>query len=176
MIKQNILDQKIKSFDPKSTIITGYASVFDVIDQENEIISKNAFQFHKNDVKLLWQHDSSKPIGKIQTLEQNEFGLKIEAKIFDTVQLGKEAITLIKEGVLNNLSVGFKMLDYYYNQEGVKIISKAELLEVSVVTFPANKKAHIISIDKIGKHHKKYYPLKSLERVNYLIKLLFDFN
>ncbi|KAF8818807.1 HK97 family phage prohead protease [Rickettsia endosymbiont of Cardiosporidium cionae] len=140
----------IKSSRKNGTRIFGYASVFNVIDQHNDIIFRGAFQdsiAHK--VKLLWQHDHLKPIGTIYELVEDDFGLKIEANITNQTQTGIEAISLVKQKAVNGLSIGFNVKSRHRDNKGNIIITKADLLEVSIVTFPANQYASINCIKNL---------------------------
>ncbi len=70
-------DFTVKSASKRNTIIEGYASVFDITDSHNDMIVKGAFKSSKSScVKLLWQHDVTKPIGVITILEEDGYGLK----------------------------------------------------------------------------------------------------
>ncbi|MFK7974445.1 MAG: HK97 family phage prohead protease [Rickettsiaceae bacterium] len=138
----------IKSSKADHTIIIGYASVFGVIDDHNDIINQGAFKLAKaHDIRLLWQHDSATPIGIINHLEEDEYGLKIEAEINTKTIAGAEATALIKQGAVCGLSIGYQTkAPMRYNKQGVKIIDELELKEISIVTFPANASALISHI------------------------------
>ncbi|RYE05672.1 MAG: phage major capsid protein [Rickettsiaceae bacterium] len=140
-LNQNFI---IKSIQDKNFVISGYASVFGVADQDNDILIKGAFsETINNKVKLLWQHDKSKPIGIINILIEDDYGLKVEAAINSNILYGREAIELIKQGAINALSVGFNIVASSYNEIGQRLISSVELIEISIVTFPANNLAQI---------------------------------
>lgn len=125
-------------------MIEGYASVYNIVDQSGDIIVKGAFSgADHNKVKLLWQHDQEKPIGIIKSLKEDVYGLKMQAVINSNITTGKEAISLITEGILSGLSVGFYSKSTAYNDDGQRMITEAELMEVSIVTFPANEYAQI---------------------------------
>ena len=113
-VNQNLI---IKSTIGNNVIISGYASVFNVADQHNDIILESAFLPIKNtqNVKFLWQHDFSKPIGIIQSVLEDNYGLKIEAAINSKIEVGKEAIELIRQGAVDGLSVGFNIETSNYN-------------------------------------------------------------
>jgi len=147
--------------------IEGYASVFNVVDSYRDIILKGAFSksIEKNNqnnyIKLLWQHDMTWPVGIINNLYEDEKGLRIKAQINDQIFLGKEIINLIKQGAIKDLSIGFKVIDSYYdNIKEIRFITEIELWEISLVTFPANEQANLI---------KPYNLEKSL---NYTFKLI----
>ncbi|MGI4775419.1 MAG: phage major capsid protein [Janthinobacterium lividum] len=143
---QNKVNQKfvIKSAQEKNFTISGYVSVFGVADQDNDILIKGAFSgVESKNIKFLWQHDRSKPIGVINILTEDNYGLKVEAVINNNITFGKEAIELIKQGAVNSFSIGFNIISSNYNEIGQRIISAAELIEISIVTFPANNFAQI---------------------------------
>lgn len=134
----------IKSTSNNQVIISGYASVYNIADHQNDVIISGAFNnVNYNDVKFLWQHDSSKPIGIVNNLCENEYGLQVTAAINTNVRFGKEAIELIKQGAVNGLSIGFYINSSYYRNNDQRIITDADLVEISIVTFPANTSATI---------------------------------
>jgi HK97 family phage prohead protease len=137
----------IKSSKSDNTVIIGYASVFEVTDNQNDIISKGAFKnSESHNVKLLWQHDVTKPIGVIKYLAEDDYGLKIEAEINNKTLLGAEASALIKQKAVSGLSIGFTIRSSDYNLQGLRVIDEVELMEISIVTFPANNMAGISQI------------------------------
>ena len=140
----------VKSKRKDNTVISGYASVFGVIDTHNDLVEKGAFknaESHK--VKLLWQHDVTKPIGIISLLKEDEYGLLLEAEININTVAGAEAVELIKQKAVAGLSIGFSINSSDYNKEGSRVISDVELREISIVTFPANQHAEIQCIKEI---------------------------
>ena len=88
----------IKNSNKNTSLIQGYASVFNVLDNHNDMISKGAFVSSMGrDVKLLWQHDTTKPIGVITKMFEDDYGLHIEAEINNNTQYGSDAVQLIKQ-------------------------------------------------------------------------------
>lgn len=139
----------IKSATDNSVIISGYASVYNVADLHNDVIIKGAFSSaDRISTRLLWQHDWQKPIGVIKSLTEDNYGLKIEAVINNKIETGKEAIELVRQGAVDGLSIGFNIKLSNYNNLNQRVITKAELVEVSIVTFPANHHAKIAYITK----------------------------
>lgn len=137
----------IKLDNEEAGTFSGYASVFNFVDAHNDMILPGAFT-DLNDatkIKLLWQHEASQPIGQIMEVSQSEYGLFIKGKIFQTLEKGKEAYELVSKGAIDGLSIGFEILDFYYEEE-IRCISKIRLWEISIVTFPANEKATINEI------------------------------
>ncbi|MCC8397789.1 MAG: phage major capsid protein [Rickettsia endosymbiont of Labidopullus appendiculatus] len=143
---QNLI---IKSVTDNSVVISGYASVYNISDQHNDLIAKGAFASADHScIKFLWQHDWQQPIGVIKSLTEDDYGLKVEAIINNKIEKGKEAIELVRQGAVDSLSVGFNIKLAKYNNLNQRIITEAELIEVSIVTFPANYHAKISHITK----------------------------
>jgi HK97 family phage prohead protease len=69
-------------------------------------------------------------------LREEENGLYGELKISKT-RAGDEALELIKDGALDQLSIGFQPLKDTRRKDGVVERLKAHLAEVSLVTFGA---------------------------------------
>jgi len=88
-----------------------------------------------NRVKMLFQHKTDTPIGRATLLEEKPEGLYGEFRISKT-EAGDEALELIRDGVLSNLSVGFQPLKDE-KRNGVINRLRAHLAEVSLVTFGA---------------------------------------
>ena len=121
----------------------------DIIDQKGWIL-KN---YKKNPVVLL-NHDSNQlPIGKGNVYIRND-QLTIDVEFDSEDPRAKEVERKSKKGFMNAVSVGFRPLESksrselptdhkYYGQRGM-YYSKAELLEVSIVTIPANGEATML--------------------------------
>ena len=133
-----------KAFDEGDDLhIAGMAStnntdrVGDII--ESEAWTKGGLDNFLNNPVILFNHDYNQPIGRAVSLGTNDNGLQLKAKIAKSAGHVGE---LIKEGVLGAFSVGFRVKDaeYMTESDGYRI-KDAELLEVSVVTVPANQAA-----------------------------------
>lgn len=134
--------------------VEGYGSVFGVRDNYDDVIAKGAFaetlKGHKEAgtmPAMLWQHNSSEPIGIWTVMSEDDNGLRIQGKLaLDTVR-GKEAHALLKMGALNGLSIGFMSKQWAYDRETeVRTLTEIDLWEVSLVTFPANEKARVTNV------------------------------
>jgi hypothetical protein len=90
-------------------------------------------------------HDSTSAIGLVVSRESTPEGMLFTAKISDTVQ-GNEAMTLMKDGVLDSVSIGITPTSFAYDENGVMEIKAALWTELSVVAVPAFAGAQIIEI------------------------------
>jgi HK97 family phage prohead protease len=94
------------------------------------------------DVKLFYGH--KEPIGKVTRGEETDEGFLVEARISDT-ERGNEVLTLMRDGVLNKMSVGFQAVKDR-KEEGVVVREEVALKEVSIVSFPAYKNADVLAV------------------------------
>lgn len=132
--------------------ISGYGSVFGNADAHGDIVAPGAFaaslQGHKaagTNPMMLWQHDTDEPIGIWEDLEEDGRGLKLSGKLNLDTQRGREALALVKQGAINGLSIGFRVAKggAEIDPAGNRKLTKLDLWEVSLVTFPSNGKARL---------------------------------
>lgn len=130
----------------------GYASVFSNEDLGRDVVVAGAFtkslkRRPAGKVKLLRQHYTDEPIGIWTDLAEDAKGLKGRGKlILDTVK-GRETHALMRAGALDGLSIGYRTLkDRFDRQKGIRFLEEVDLVEISVVTFPANPKAVVSAV------------------------------
>jgi HK97 family phage prohead protease len=146
--------------------LTGYAARFNEPSEPLpfiERIAPGAFKRSlraKNDIKLLWNHDSSSVLGSTRSgtlrLVEDEMGLRVEADLPDT-QAGRDAKVLIQRGDVTGFSFGFTVPPNgdTWNSEGTeRTLKSVRLLEVSTgVAFPAypstNGTAQVRSLEDV---------------------------
>ena len=145
-------------FLAETGVFEGYASVFNVVDQVNDKIAPGAFReslavCHKAGrlPPLLWQHEALEPIGAWREMYEDNHGLYIKGDLFiNDIPLAKEAYKLLKENVVTGLSIGYRAQESHFEQKsGVRVLTKLDLLEVSLVTFPANDQARVIGVKRL---------------------------
>lgn len=134
-----------KSMDADARVISGWAST-PALDREGDTIEPSAFAGSLGSrLKVLFNHQQDLPIGKIVRAEIQEAGLWIEAKLASGTAKADEVWSLISQGILDSFSVGFVPTEWENisktGSTGPRRYTKAELLEVSVVTIPANPHA-----------------------------------
>lgn len=127
---------------------SGYASVFDTVDNHRDVVLRGAFRRTLADrsepVKLLWQHKMEEPIGIITELHEDQYGLYMKGKLLLDVERAREAYSLIKNGAIRGLSIGYRPVRYHYDPEsGVRELLQVDLVEISLVSQPANDAAEI---------------------------------
>ena len=104
------------------------------------VFAKDSIALNKN-VKLLWEHELTKPLGRLVDATITEDGIDAIFKIANTMA-GEDALVEAAEGLRDGFSVGVAVNEWS-NKEGVMEITAAELVEVSLVTEPAIRSARV---------------------------------
>lgn len=155
----------------------GYGAVFGNIDSYDDIIAPGAFAASIAEHKaagsfpaMLWNHDAmAMPIGVWTSFEEDEHGLKMSGVFLDTVA-GRDAYTIAKAGAVTGLSIGYIVTaSEIEKRDGktVRVITEVKLIEVSLVTFPANDLARVDDVKSQNLENEESMKLqrKSLERL-----------
>ena len=145
----------LESADENTGEFSGYASVFGNVDDGGDIVVKGAFaetiveDFAR--IKILALHNGCwLPVGKPIELREDDHGLFIRGKISDT-SMGRDIQTLLKDGVLNELSIGYEAIDYEIDEVAhVRYLKRIKLWEVSIVTWAMNDQATIDDVKSLA--------------------------
>lgn len=127
--------------DEGTTSVEGVAVPFgDIIDTWDgaETFDRECEFQGLDEAKLCYEHGET--IGRITKAESTDDGLHITARISDTAR-GRDAMTLIRDGVLDSFSVGFIPLESQKDRDGITHRRKVRLLETSIVSWPAYQNA-----------------------------------
>lgn len=141
-----------KSEDVEGRIFRGYAATWSP-DSVGDVIIKGAFAKTLSEradrVKILWQH--ADPIGRPVKMVEDDNGLYVEGMISKT-RLGDEALELMRDGVVDQMSIGYSVPEGKsdVDAQGIRNIRELKLFEFSPVTFPANENAFILSVKNIS--------------------------
>lgn len=95
-------------------------------------------------VKMLYQHMRENPIGRAVELSEDAAGL-YGAFTISRTSLGDEALELLRDGVLDSFSIGFRPLEDE-KRGRVTWRTRAALREASLVTFPAYTGAAVAGV------------------------------
>ena len=128
--------------------ITGVAVPWDtpaVVSGGQKVqFSRGAFDVNQKPAKLIEGHDMSQLRGVVSELVDDESGLLFTAKFAKTTA-SDQAIELVKAGAYDSVSVGAVPTKFKYKGDTM-IVSKANLLELSLVAIPAFPDAVITEI------------------------------
>lgn len=132
-----------KDIDSTKSIVTGYFSSFDVVDRAKESVQKGAFKktiletgpeskaFDK--IQHCLNHKLADPVGILQVLKEDDFGLYFESKIGTHA---KHYISKCEEGFIKQHSIGYHVIKSHKAGE-VKYLSEINLVEGSGLTVKA---------------------------------------
>ncbi|MBM3633399.1 MAG: HK97 family phage prohead protease [Alphaproteobacteria bacterium] len=159
----------VKTWDADGTF-SGYASVFGITDSQGEEVASGAFDISLKEwersgkkPKLLWQHDCRQPIGLWQEIREDTHGLYVKGQLILELSQGREAYSLLKNGVVDSLSIGFLTVRAR-RKEGkngaikLRVLEEVILQEVSLVTFAANPLA---KVDRVKRNDPEIINLKN---------------
>ncbi|MDW9618316.1 HK97 family phage prohead protease [Sinorhizobium meliloti] len=140
--------------------IAGYASTFGgKPDRAGDIVAKGAFRRslveHAREgtsPAMLWAHKIEEPIGKWATLQEDDDGLHVVGRINLKTARGREAFEHISAGDAGAFSIGYLIPEHgrQYNRDGSFTLTDVDLVEISVVTVPANPRARIATIKSLS--------------------------
>lgn len=139
--------KKEKEDDKERGIIEAYVSIFNNVDSMNERVLKGAFKksLEKKLPKGVWSHKWDEPIAKTLEAEEDDKGLRIKGKLILGVQRAREVYELLKEGVIDEFSIGYRVVkDQIRN--GIRELKEVELYEWSPVLVGANDKTELVDI------------------------------
>ena len=138
------------SSDGKVGVFEGYASVFDVIDSDGDIILpgayKKALTSQSRQVGMFFNHQTyGLPVGKWQVLEEDSKGLAVVGELTPGLSVSNDLRAAMEHKTVEGLSVGFTVLkdDYTIIDTGRAFNNVQALREISICTFPANEQATI---------------------------------
>lgn len=148
-IKLASLELKVEDKSDDYLTISGYGSVFGNEDKGGDIVMPGAFKAcidGGRKPKMLWNHDPAQPIGAWDEMSEDERGLRMKGRISRKGKAG-EIADLIEMGGIEGLSIGYRTQEYEMDAEkGVRKLTKLDLWETSVVTFPMNEMAGIYAM------------------------------
>jgi HK97 family phage major capsid protein/HK97 family phage prohead protease len=141
---------EVKGLDEDKRIIRGVATTPEP-DRVGDIVEPLGVEF-KNPMPLLWQHKSDKPVGTVRFDKPTKNGINFEAQIASIDEPGTlkdrldEAWQSVKLGLVRAVSIGFRSLEHAFMENGGIRFIQSEVMELSLVTIPANAGATIQSV------------------------------
>lgn len=178
------LDRRIARFEIKGgeagdgSTFEGWAAVFNNLDHKGDIIAPGAFSqdiaFTRAEGKIRDEHCNT--TGRIAEADEQGQGLFIKGLISATAA-GNDQRTLVKDGVIKRLSIGFCALGrewlntpdevkaywqgvgYTPSEDDIlnlgsfgcaRLVKRAKVYEVSTTWLPVNDKAAITSVKSLG--------------------------
>lgn len=138
----------VESADTERRVIAGKIVPYEVVGNTSAgpvVFAKDSIDIgDPGKIKMLMQHKTDKPIGRMQKFQKAEDGIYASFKISASMQ-GSDALTLAAEDLISGMSVGVEVTgskqtkDYLY-------VTKATLKEVSLVETPAFAEANVTKV------------------------------
>ncbi len=137
----------IEASDTERRIIAGkivpYATEIGHTSAGKVIFAADSIEIPANKkIKLLDEHNPKAILGSATTFSSSEDGIYATFKVTKTAR-GDEALTLASDGLKTGLSVGVEPVESSMDKNGVIVVTKGILREVSHVASPAFASAEI---------------------------------
>lgn len=168
-LKEEGLDSDERTFE-------GFAAVMGNLDDWEDIIVNGAFkktikEMRKPDgssrIKVFWIHNFQVPIGRVLDLKEvpksklpkevierapdATGGLWVKGHI-SPIPDGDAALTLMKDAVLDELSIGFRSVkEEWDDDEEIRYLKEVKLMDISPVPLAANVAAIVTDVKKYGR-------------------------
>lgn len=184
-LKQFRLNVDQKSLGEDRTF-DAYASTWDV-DEVDDRIQDGAFtrtlkdrfetplrEYGYSDIPLFRDHESN--IGITLEMREDRVGLWVKARVSRT-SLGNDTLELLRDRAISRMSIGYIVTKARYEQDPrtgrqIRVIEELILLEVSVVTFPANDKARVLQVKSRWNPEQVLGPeSKEVDAMSWLVEL-----
>ena len=157
------IELKFTGSESEAKSFSGYGAVFNNIDAYGDMIVPGAFTAYLSDVAagrqrppaMLLQHGGmgltaldELPVGKWSSMSEDRFGLQMEGVLADTA-VGNDVYKLLKMDALQGLSIGYIPKEFTPRtkpDEPRRTLKRIDLVEVSIVTRPANNLARVSNV------------------------------
>jgi len=137
-------------------IFEGYASVFNVVDGDGDIIEPGAFanalKTQSRAVAMFFNHRRNEiPVGKWLDLAEDSVGLHVRGELTPGNPQSDALKAAMIHGTVGGMSVGFSAAkaDVSSIATGYSFKNASRLNEISICTFPANEQATVSALKSL---------------------------
>ncbi|MEM6413189.1 MAG: phage major capsid protein [Pseudomonadota bacterium] len=143
--------------DKQKRIIEGIATT-PTPDRMLDVVEPLGARFAQT-IPLLWQHDHSAPVGEVRLGRSTKDGIPFKATFnYPKPDYPKEmadeinrAWVSVRDGLVKAVSIGFNGTASRMNDKGGFVFDDYEIVELSLVTIPANPDANINQIRSVDR-------------------------
>jgi HK97 family phage prohead protease len=137
---------------------SGYGSVFNNVDLHRDVILPGAFEKtierHEKSGSMpamLWQHSMKDVVGIYDSMKEDDHGLNLKGRLLigENIPEADKAYALMRNKAVRGMSIGFNIPkggEEWNKEDEVWEIKEIDLVEVSIVTYPANPEAQIATV------------------------------
>lgn len=160
---ESFIELAVKDVDLKTGVVCGYFAAFNNIDNGYDRILKGAFKKTIQErgpngtkqIKHIKQHDQNLPIGYINILKEDEFGLYFESKMSAT-ELGQDVLLQYHEKIYNEHSIGYRVMKEARVEDSNSNficwdLSEIKLWEGSTVLWGMNDNTPVTALKSLSK-------------------------
>lgn len=127
----------------------GYASVFNGVDAYGDTVLPGAFaetiKNRSRPIRMHYNHDPRTVIGKWVDVAEDGKGLFMKGELTPGHSLASDVRASMKHGTVDGLSIGYRVPSGGSAKAGkVRQLKRIDLVEVSIVTTPADLNARIL--------------------------------
>ncbi|MCW8125768.1 HK97 family phage prohead protease [Microbulbifer halophilus] len=140
------LDHVQKFVSGGRRVVTGIASTKQV-DRMGDIVEPKGGHWSLP-VPLLWMHRHDEPVGWVREATATDSGVRVRVEIAEGIPRADEVWKMLEAGLVDSFSIGFIGTKSKPIKTGRRF-TEWELIEISVVSIPANPGA------KIGKQYSR---------------------
>lgn len=143
----------VKAVSEDQRVIRGIATT-PTPDRIGDIVEPLGVKF-RNPLPLLHQHRSDAPVGTVRFDKPTKDGITFEARLPQIAEPGplKDRVDTawgeVKAGLVRAVSIGFRAIEYSRLEDGGLRFIESEVVELSLVTIPANQDATITLVRSI---------------------------
>lgn len=131
-----------------SWTVEGYVSTFGNTDLGGDVMMRSAFDdtlAKARPVRFLYSHRTDQVLGTAKSLKVDDKGLLGVFQISKTT-LGSDVHTLLRDKALDSFSIGYLVDEAEFDDSGVRLLKKVDLMECSVVALPMNPRAVVTRV------------------------------
>lgn len=147
----------VKDVDTKKGIITGYFSAFGNIDSDGDVMMPGAFKRSIQDwgpkgkgrIKHLLNHDPASPLGNLQVLDEDNYGLYYES-LLGKHRLGLDFAKMVESDLIKEHSIGFRTLREQKSNDANEIHEVMLFEGSSLTAWGANEATPVINMKSIN--------------------------
>lgn len=126
------------------------------VDSYGDIVVPGGAEY-KTPMPLLWQHDSTMPVGRVTFAKAVGDEMPFEAELPIIAEAGRlkdrvdEAIHSLKYALVSAVSIGFRAIEWEHIKGGGIRFDRWKWVELSLVTIGANEDAVISAVKSADK-------------------------
>lgn len=133
---KSVVENSLQDVDKGNRLMVGTFANYSEPDMVKDLSHKGMFdktwREQKSRIKHVYEHDMTKPIGKIQELWDDSKGAYYKSKV-GTHKFGDDVLEMAESGLLNEHSFGFKTMRSTKRPDGGRNLLEVQHFEVTSV-------------------------------------------